>query len=96
MLTRPSFKKSLIVEQFQGNYLKPFDKISKVGIQVVFNILTAICTEVNHTVVSIHDYLAVLQTVGKVVNVYQKTKRPKDASLGYSNIKYLLSSFQQM
>ena len=22
MLTRPSFKKSLIVEQFQGNYLK--------------------------------------------------------------------------
>ena len=23
MLTRPSFKKSLIVEQFQGNYLKP-------------------------------------------------------------------------
>ena len=24
MLTRPSFKKSLIVEQFQGNYLKRF------------------------------------------------------------------------
>ena len=23
MLTMPSFKKSLIVEQFQGNYLKP-------------------------------------------------------------------------
>ena len=25
MLTRPSFKKSLIVEQFQGNYLKLTD-----------------------------------------------------------------------
>ena len=24
MLTRPSFKKSLIVEQFQGNYLERF------------------------------------------------------------------------
>ena len=55
---------------------------------VVFNILTAICTEVNHCVVSIHDYLTVLQTIGKVVKVYQKNKRPKDASsasLGYSD-----------
>ena len=71
--------------------VQPFGKIGNVGIQVVFNILTSICTEVNHCVVSIHDYLTVLQTVGKVVNVYQKKKRPKDASLGYPNRNYLLS-----
>ena len=29
MLTIPSFKKSLIVEQFQGNYLKVFEKFAK-------------------------------------------------------------------
>ena len=29
MLTRPSFKKSLIVEQFQGNYLKLVGNNSK-------------------------------------------------------------------
>ena len=34
---------------------------------------------------TVHDYLTVLQTVGKVVNVYQKKKRPNDASLGYSD-----------
>ena len=38
----------------------PFDNIGKVGIQAVFNILTAMRTEVNHCVVCIHDYLPAL------------------------------------
>ena len=29
MLIRPSFKKSLIVEQFQGNYLKPGKELTE-------------------------------------------------------------------
>ena len=34
MLTRPSFKKSLIVEQFQGNYLKDQDSANIVKTQL--------------------------------------------------------------
>ena len=54
--------------------------------------MAAICTEVNHCFVRIHDYLAVLQTVGKVVKVYQIKKRPKEASLGYSDWKLFVES----
>ena len=79
--------------------VKPFGNIGKVGIQVVFNILTAICTKVNHCVVSIHDYLTVLQTVGKVVNVYQKKEEAQGCFLGLRRLELFVDStgsFQQM
>ena len=55
--------------------------------------MAAICTEVNHCFVRIHGYpVTVLQTVGKVVKVYQIKKRPKEASLGYSDWKLFVES----